>query len=254
MKNSILVIGVALGVLSGCATKSDVSKAERRDLNITTASLPTVIKPYTRIENTLACIKQHGFLHRVTFVVGPFADSTGKINATAAGSTGNFLPQGGSAAYITDAISKAGGRVVSTYFGKPRKAVSSQYAINGIFNSLDFGTKYKADVRVGGVGPTVTSAWAQLSLTIQLDEVSTYVNRQVSMIQRPVRYSAIGVGIGRTVGSELVTGNVNFESQERLQFEALNGPIALGVADVILKEFPHAREACGSNIEDLVNT
>lgn len=247
---------VSLSVLSGCTTTRTAADddPDRQDLSIKTSSLPTIVKPYRRITSVLSCIKDHGFLEGVTFVVGPFADSTGKVNSVAAGSTGNYLPQGGSAAYITDALTKAGGRVVSTYFGKPRKPVRSHYAINGIFNSLDFGTKFKGDVRVGGVGPTVTSGWAQLTLTIQLDEVATHVNRQISMVERPVRYSAIGGGIGRTIGNQLVTGNWGFESQERLQFEALNGPIALGVANVILKEFPSAQQACESDIADLVNT
>ena len=131
-----------------------------------------------------------------TFVVGPFADSTGKINSVAVGSTGNFIPQGGSASYVTDALTKAGGQVVSTYFGAPTKAVPAQYAINGIFNSLDFGTLSQTDLRAAGIGPTVELGWAQLSLSIQLDEVATRVNRQMSMIQRPVRYTQIGATAG----------------------------------------------------------
>lgn len=183
---------------------------------------------------------------------GPFADSTGKINAVAPGATGNFIPQGGSAAYITDALAKAGGRVVSTYFGPPTKAVPAQYAINGIFNSLDFGAPVQADVRIGGIGPTVGLGWAQLSLSIQLDEVATRLNRQMSMIQRPVRYTQMGVGAGRDLSGTLLTGNLAFQNQERLQLEALNGPIALGVADVIMREFPKARHACRGTVADLL--
>jgi hypothetical protein len=39
-----------------------------------------------------------------------------------------------------------------------------------------------------------------------------------------------------------------------LQFEALNGPIALGVADVIMKEFPVAAKACRGIVADLLDT
>lgn len=241
-------------LLSGCAGPLLNGEPQRRDINVTTASLPTVVRSDQRTDKVLACIKTNKFLSGVTFVVGPFADSTGKVNAVASGSTGNFLPQGGSSAYITDAIRKAGGTVVSTYFGQPRKAVASQYSINGIFNSLDFGSNYNLDMRVGGVGPISKNGWAQLSLTIQLDEIATNVNRQISMVQRPVRYSKIGAGISRTIGNNLVTGETYFENQERLQFEALNGPIALGVASVVLKEFPDAKHACGGLIADLVNT
>lgn len=214
--------------------------------------MPSAVEPYPRIEETLQCIRHSGVLHGLTFVVGPFADSTGKINAVAAGSTGNFVPQGGSASYVTDAIAKAGGRVVSTYFGPPTKAVPAQYALNGIFNSLDFGSPVQADVRIAGIGPTLAKGWAQLSLTIQLDEVATRVNRQMSMIQRPVRYTQAGVGVGRDFSGTLLTGNVAFQNQERLQLEALNGPIALGVADVIMKEFPEAYDRCGGIVADLL--
>jgi hypothetical protein len=221
---------------------------------VTKAAMPSVVQPYPRIEETLRCIRHTGVLHGKTFVVGPFADSTGKINSVALGATGNFIPQGGSAAYITDALAKAGGRVVSTYFGTPAKSVPAQYAINGIFNSLDFGNPVQADVRIAGIGPTAGVGFAQLSLSIQLDEVATRLNRQMSMIQRPVRYSQLGVGSGRDFGGTLVTGNLALQNQERLQLEALNGPIALGVADVVMREFPRARHECRGIVADLLDT
>lgn len=221
---------------------------------VTKAALPSAVQPYPRIEETLYCIRRTGVLRGKTFVVGAFADSTGKINAVAPGSTGNFMPQGGSSAYVTDAIVKAGGHAVSTYFGPPTRAVPAQYAINGIFNSLDFGTPGQADVRIVGIGPTFGVGWAQLSLAIQLDEVATRVNRQIAMIQRPVHYTQAGVGSGRDFGALLVTGNVSVQNQERLQLEALNGPIALGVAGVIMKEFPQARAQCGGIVADLLTT
>ena len=99
---------------------------------------------------------------------------------------------------------------------------------------------------------TVSLPSAQLSLTIQLDEVATRLNRQITMIQRPVRYTQAGVGVGKDWSSTLVTGNVVFQNQERLQLEALNGPIALGVADVIMREFPEARRSCGGVVADLL--
>ena len=147
------VIGAAMLALQACAR--DPQNRIARGVAVTKASLPTAVRHYPRIEKTLACIRRTGILHDRTFVVGSFADSTGKINAVAAGATGNFVPQGGSASYITDALAKAGGRVVSTYFGAPAVAVPAQYAINGIFNSLDFGAPVAADVRIAGIGPTM---------------------------------------------------------------------------------------------------
>lgn len=245
--------------LGGCAqgiwntSDTDLGGPDRKiRVPVTKASMPSSVQPYPRIEGTLQCIRRTGVLRGKTFVVGPFADSTGKINAVAVGSTGNFIPQGGSSSYVTDALTKAGGQVVSTYFGTPSKAVPSQYAVNGIFNSLDFGTAAQADVRVSGIGPTLELGWAQLSLSIQLDEVATRVNRQMSMIQRPVRYTQLGATSGAIFNNALVTGSANLQNQERLQLEALNGPIALGIADVIMKEFPRARQECLGNIADLL--
>lgn len=240
--------------LSACSSASrlDEGNSPRPEVEVTPAAPPSIVQPYPRIENALLCIRRSGVLAGSTFVVGPFADSTGKINTGVPGATGNFIPQGGSAAYITDALSKAGGRVVSTYFGAPTRKVPAQYAINGIFNSLDFGAPAQADVRVMGIGPTFNKGWAQLSLTIQLDEVATRVNRQISMIQRPVRYTQVGVGMGHDFKGTLVTGNAMIQNQERLQLEALNGPIALGVADIVMKEFPSARRQCGALVSDLL--
>jgi len=241
--------------LAGCAATPTLDgDAPQPQVNVSQAALPKAVQPYPRIERVLHCVRDTGVLHGKTFIVGSFADSTGKINAVAQGATGNFVPQGGSSSYITDAISKMGGSAISTYFGKPAKAVRADYAINGIFNSLDFGQPAEADVRVGGWGPTLGKGFAQLSLSIQLDQAATRVNRQMSMIQRPVRYQQIGAGVGDTLDNVLITGNIVFRNQERLQFEALNGPIALGVADVVMKEFPAAADQCRGMVADLLDT
>lgn len=244
--SAIMIIG-----FGGCQT---VDHSRLSEPEVTRAALPTSVRPYPQIEQTLACIRSTGVLRGKVFEVGSFADSTGKINSVAPGATGAFIPQGGSASYITDALSKAGAKVVSTYFGAPSVRIPSDYAINGIFNSLDFGTPFAADMRIAGIGPTAGYGWAQLTLSIQLDQASTRLNQQMSMIQRPVRYRQIGIGSGRTFGSTLLTGNIATQDQERLQFEALNGPIALGVADVIMKEFPAAAKACRGIVAELLDT
>lgn len=252
--SKLIAVILAASALASCkGIRHGDAELPSPEVAVSSASLPTSVKPYPQIEDTLACIRQTGVMHGITFVVGSFADSTGKINAVATGATGNFMPQGGSASYITDALRKSGARVVSTYFGAPVKKVRTDYAINGIFNSLDFGTPMAADVRIKGIGPTAGYGWAQLTLSIQLDRASTRVNRQMSMIQRPVRYRQLGVGLGRTFGDTLVTGNLVFQNQERLQFEALNGPIALGVADVLMKEFPSATAHCKILVANLLD-
>lgn len=242
---------VALFLFSACVDQSGTSPEGGRDNPVQNAALPTKVAPYQEIERALYCVRQTKVLNGVTFVVGPFADSTGKINSVAVGATGNFVPQGGSASYITAAVALAGGRVVSTYFGQPTVKVPASYAINGIFNSLDFGAPYSADIRIAGIGPAIEEGWAQLSLTIQLDEASTRVNHQISMIQRTLRYHQSSVGFGTDPEGILFTGNISASSQERLQLEAINGPIALGVLDVILREFPEAHMQCKNMLVDL---
>jgi hypothetical protein len=248
-----LWLSAFLVVTSGCVSAPASRETGRSpDVPVTQAVLPTVVQPYQRIDSALQCIHATGVLDGRTFVVGPFADSTGKINSVSQGATGAFVPQGGSAAYITDALSKAGGRVISTYFGSPAITSPAQYMVNGIFNSLDFGTSVTADIQVAGVGPVAQVGWAQLTLSIQLDEAGTRLNRQISMIQRPVRFTSFGPTIGAVWGNTLVTGSFAVQNQERLQFEALNGPIALGIIDVLVKEFPEAGTSCGSMVADLL--
>lgn len=238
----------AVTVLAGCADPVVVDENGRSDVIVTQAAPPSAVVRYAQADSVLACIRETGRLRKTTFSVGSFADSTGKINAVAIGATGNFLPQGGSSAFVTDALRRAGGQVISTYFGPPKRQVNAQYAVNGIFNSLDFGRPMSVDARIRGIGPVIATGWAQLSLTIQLDQADTRMNRQMSIIQRPVRYQQFGLGVARTFGTSLVTGEAEFQSQERLQLEALNGPIALGVADVIMREFPELRAKCGEPV------
>ena len=242
-----LLLGLlaALG-LGGCASTPGTTTSEG---TASTADFPTLVHRQPPIERALTCIAQSGVLNGHLFAVGPFVDSTGKINAVAQGSTGSFLPQAGSASFITDTIRRAGGQVLVQYFGAPEEHIRAEYVLNGIFNTLDFGSPVNADVRVGGIGPTFQRGWAQLTLTIQMDVSATRINRQISMIQRPVRYTQIGVGSGTQIGTQLVTGEIQVSDQQRLQFEAVNGPVALGVIDVLLKEFP-AADRCREYVAD----
>jgi len=242
-------IGAGLLLLAACADPVLVDEHGRSDVRVSQAAPPSAVVRYPQADAVLSCIRDTSRLRNTTFSVGSFADSTGKINSVAVGATGNFLPQGGSAAFVTDALRRAGAQVVSTYFGPPTRPVRAQYDVNGIFNSLDFGRPASIDARVSGVGPVISTGWAQLSLTIQLDQAETRLNRQMSIIQRPVRYQQFGLGVARTFGNSLVTGFGEVQSQERLQLEAINGPIALGVADVLMREFPDLRQRCGAEVQ-----
>ena len=227
-------------LVTGCAPAPS-GQGEAGPQGATPASqLASVAQVHAAVENTLLCIRQTGVLKGKTFVVGPFADTTGRISPSipaAPAAARDAVPQGGSAAHITEALTKAGGRVISTYFGRPAEAARGQYAINGVFTGLDFRGPAASEARAGS---TVRAGWAQLSLSVQLDEMSSRVNRQISTIQRPVRYSLLGAA-----GAAL-------QAQERPQFEGLDGPIALGVIDVVFKEFPRARARCAGEVADLV--
>ncbi len=94
--------------------------------------------PSNAIDAVLRCMNQSGVLRSKVFAVGPWVDSTGKINAVANGATGAFLPQAGTATFVTETIKRAGGQVLVTYFGPAPSKVSADYVVNGIFNSLDF--------------------------------------------------------------------------------------------------------------------
>jgi hypothetical protein len=247
----LALIGVA-AALAGCTQPVTIDEFGRSDVAVTKAAPPSAVVRYQQADSVLGCIKDTGRLRNTVFSVGSFADSTGKINSVAVGATGNFLPQGGSSAFVTDALRRAGAQVVSTYFGPPERRIRTQYAVNGIFNSLDFGRPTNIDARIAGVGPVISTGWAQLSLSIQLDEADTRRNRQMSIIQRPVRYQQFGISVARTFGTSLATGFAEGQSQERLQLEALNGPIALGVADVLMREFPELRAGCGAAVQDVL--
>ena len=175
-------------------------------------------------------------------MIGPWVDSTGKSNASAIGATGAFLPQAGTATFVTDTIRRAGGKAPVKYFGAAPRKIRADYIINGIFNSLDFGEDARSDIQGIGLGPRSRHGWAQLTLSVQLDAASTRLNRQMSVVTRTVRYSSLGGSVGRVWGRALVTGVATVSHQQRLQFEAVNGPIALAVMDVLLKEFPAAAD------------
>jgi len=231
--------------LGGCVTSQVEDTA---GLPVSVAKQPTVVKPDATFSGTLACINRTGVLRGKTFEIGPFVDSTGQANSV--NGSGTFLPQAGSATFITAAIRRAGGQVIPAYFGSHGAA---QYKLNGVFNSLDRSVDKEMDLRIFGLGPTGRTGWAQLTMSMQLDYASGR-NAQISIIQRPVRYTALGAGAGHFFGSVLVTGNVNVVNQERLQFESLDGPIDLGVISVVFKQFPTARERCGSEVAKYLAT
>jgi hypothetical protein len=158
-----------------------------------------------------------------------------------------FLPQAGTASFVTDTLRRMGAKPLVMYFGAAEKRVKARFVINGIFNALDFGSGLDMDVRVFGIGPTAQSGWAQLTLTVQMDEAATRLNRQTAVLARAVRFNQVGATAGKTFGAALVTGGVQVQDQQRLQFESINGPIAAGVIEVVSREFPELAKCRGQH-------
>lgn len=253
MNKILLAAGIFFPALAlgGCGTL----KIQSPDTGapVTTAANPTSVKILPDAERALACIRESGAVRNVKFKVGATVDSTGRINAVAPGSIGALLPNGGSSVYVVDAIRNAGGQAFVGYLGPAPVNVATDFTIHAIFNALDFSKPVTADVRVAGIGPIADHGVAMLSQSIQMDHSATLQNAQVSLLERNVRYTRLGVGVGSTFnGTTLVTGEATIGNQERLQFEALNGPIALGVADAIVKQFPAARARCGAMIATIL--
>jgi hypothetical protein len=225
--------------LVGCTAMADADGDLAR-FTATRPPGPTIIEQSPEIASQLMCIRDSGALRGKVFVVGPWVDATGKYNAVAAGATGSFLPQAGSANAVVSALHDAGATVVTGYFGAPAKPIHADYVLNGIFTSLDFGTNAAADVQVSGLGPNIEFGWADVSLSLQMDDADTRLNRQISKVRQTLRYSMIGATVGKTWGGTLVTGGAAISDQQRLQFEAIHKPIAFAVVDVLSKQFPGA--------------
>ena len=233
---------VAFGALSGGCAATGPMGLETGSL----ADKPRRVEPDAAITTALQCIRATGVLRHVVIGVGPWVDSTGKGNSVANGATGAFLPQAGTASFVTDTLRQMGASPLVMYFGAAERKVPARFVINGIFNSLDFGSVVDADLRVAGVGPTAQTGWAQLTLTIQMDAAATRLNKQTAVLVRSVRYSQFGASVGAVWGRDLVSGGVQVHDQQKLQFEAVNGPIATGVIDVVTREYPQLSKCRGA--------
>jgi hypothetical protein len=250
MKTPAIIAAAMFSIsAAGCTLMTNPEALE--PLTATPARLPVKVTPSASIEGVLACMKETGALRDKVFAVGPWVDSTGKINAVATGATGAFLPQAGTATFVTDTIKNAGGRVLVTYFGPASQKVHADYVVNGIFNSLDFGGIGGTDLQIAGIGPLAQSGWAQLTMSIQLDVAATRLNRQMTVMTRTLRFNQLGLSVGKIWGTTLVTGSAVITDQQRLQFEAVNGPIALGVIDVLMKEFRATSQCRTPMVEEI---
>ena len=237
-----LIALLIAAVATSCGACSSLPGTSR---TATSADAPKLVEVDPATDKVLTCIRNSGQLRDVVIGVGPWVDSTGKGNSVANGATGLFLPQAGTASFVTDTLRRMGAKPLVMYFGAAEKRVKARFVINGIFNALDFGSGIDVDVRIFGIGPTAQAGWAQLTMTVQMDEAATRLNRQTAVVSRAVRFSQLGATSGKTFGAALVTGGVQVQDQQRLQFESINGPIAAGVIEVASREFPDLAKCSG---------
>lgn len=262
----LLFGGLALVSLSAC-TQGTV---DPRFPVSTTPKLPTASTIAGPIAEALNCVKQSGALNGTNIAVAIHADGTGKGNASADGATGNFLPQGTTAVYASQAVMMAGANAYNYYelnteramrtFASPNggqreltreeDAALPPYVLSTSFTALDFIGGPDIDVRVAGVGPHYLGRGAAVEATAEIYEPGSRAIRDISAVHRYVAFKEIGVNTGAYVGGTLVTGGVAFSDQQRLQ-EATRDTVALSVADVLTKLRP-VPPACRGQVDTLL--
>jgi hypothetical protein len=224
------------------------------------------------ILHALACIRDSRALRGTRIAVAIHADGTGKYNHIAEGSTGNYLPQGTTAVYASQAVLQAGAKPFNYYelnteramrafanldtqknLAEKQDAVLPHYVLSTSFTALDFIGGLEADVRVAGVGPTYLGRGAALEAVAEVYQPGTRSILRVSSVQRYVAFRQAGASVSRFFGGgngTLVTGAVQYSDQQRLQ-EATRDVVALSVADV-LSRFPRVPADCRAEVEDLL--
>jgi hypothetical protein len=220
------------------------------------------------IRAALNCIRSSGVLRNTRIAIAIHADGTGKYNHIAEGSTGNYLPQGTTAVWASEAVLLAGGqafnyyelnteRAMRAFLSNEAQAVLSarqqttlpDYVLSTSFPALDFIGGPDLDIRIAGVGPRFTGRGASIEAVAELYRPGTRTILQVSSIQRYVAFRELGFSISRLVGGLLVTGGGDYQDQQRLQ-EATRDVIALAVANVLSK-FPKVPQSCRIQVEAL---
>jgi hypothetical protein len=224
------------------------------------------------IRHALACIRDSKALRGTRIAVAIHADGTGKYNHIAEGSTGNYLPQGTTAVYASQAVLQAGARPFNYYelnteramrafanletqkeLAEKQDAVLPHYVLSTSFTALDFIGGPEVDVRIGGVGPTYLGRGAALEAVAEIYQPGTRSILRVSSVQRYVAFRQAGVGVSKFVGGgsgTLITGAAQYTDQQRLQ-EATRDVVALSVADV-LSRFPRVPVECRAEVEILL--
>lgn len=262
------VVAVASGVLAAC---SGISVDPY--VPVTNPVPPRQSAPSDPILNALACIRDSKVLRGVRIAVAIHADGTGKYNHIAEGSTGNFLPQGTTAVFASQAILLGGARPYNYYelnteramrafanadaqkgLADKQEKVLPHYVLSTSFTLLDFIGGPEVDVRVAGVGPRYFGRGAALEAVAELYQPGTRSTLRMSSIQRYVAFREAGFSVSRFFGpgtGTLVTGAAQYADQQRLQ-EATRDVVALAVTDV-LSRFPRVPAECRAQVVMLLS-
>jgi hypothetical protein len=260
----VLLVGGALAGCSGLSIDPYVP--------VTNAVPPRASGPATPILNALACIRDSRALRGTRIAVAIHADGTGKYNHISEGSTGNYLPQGTTATYVSQAILFAGARPYNYYELNTERAMRAfanqetqkgladkqdtvlpHYVLSTSFTALDFIGGPEVDIRIAGVGPKYLGRGAALEAVAEVYQPGTRTILRMSSIQRYIAFREAGVGISRFFGGgvgTLVTGAAVYADQQRLQ-EATRDVVALSVVDV-LSRFPRVPAECRGEVEALL--
>ena len=253
------------GGLAGCSAAGWDSYNQ-----VTKAVPPRASAPSPHIVSALACIRESGALRNTKVAVAIHADGTGKYNHIADGATGNFLPQGTTAVYASEAVLMAGGRAFNYYELNTERAMRAfagaeeqktlsdkqdatlpNFVLSTSFTALDFMGGPDVDIQVAGIGPTFTGRGASLEAVAEIYQPGNRAILKMSSIQRYVAFRQVGVTTNKFFGKTLATGGASYADQQRLQ-EATRDVVALSVADV-LSRFRRVPPICRAEVEALLN-
>lgn len=264
-----VAVALSVGLLtSGCgqfAAGNPVSRAAY--------DLPAQDITAPEIDPIFACMKATGALSGQGFAVGPFSNDTGKMNASAEGATGSFLPNGPNLSiYAIEAVSRAGGVAFDysnldvvkniSLVGGPKavermhfmqNANMPNYAITVFATALDFGPVQQADMRIGGLGPTYTQTNARSYYAAHIVQPGSQISLARGFAMYQADFLQAGLGSNRFFGGgsgTLVTGNISFAKQEPLQRPTAEG-VMLSVAFALL-EIP-SLSGCKSTVDEFLS-
>jgi hypothetical protein len=269
IKRHLVIIVSATAILGGCSAPSWWDSYN----NVSRAIPPRASGPDPHIVEALACIKESHALRNTKIAVAIHADGTGKYNHIADGATGNYLPQGTTATFASDAVLLAGARAYNYYELNTERAMRAfatadeqktladmqdatlpNFVLSTSFTALDFIGGPDIDVQVAGIGPYWTGRGASVEAVAEIYQPGTRAILKMSSVQRYIAFREGGATVSKFFGKgtgTLVTGGALYSDQQRLQ-EATRDVVALSVADV-LSQFRSVPSRCREQVAGLLD-